>query len=461
VKGAIDMENRPFKKVFFPLLSATVFIFGFSHAGSFALDKFTEASVIKPSTKVASIDVGGQPEQQAKEALAQAVADWKAAAIMTAEFSGEETPIDLSVFHIDINTSLQSANEGGPNPLAVSVDSDMLMQQLTAAFPDIKVEEMDTETFQQDLISQASMLPNDSIISLSDYFPKGSVEEVTAEALSEKITVTPGIKSFIETFPEIMVEQGTDFSFLRHLEDSGFTGDEDLSVITSLLYKLILKTNFTIIERNTSQELPKEVELGYEAKVDASSNQDFIFANPNKNDYVIQLELLNNQIYAQLVGYPLATDYKVSLKDKEEFPPKKIVQYNPFLEKNVVRVQEEGSKGILIKVFRQSIGTNGEVMEEEQIAEDFYPPVHRIEIHSLEEAPEDVEETDIIETPLPHTEASDTEGTNGPPPNSGSSDGESDQESEQSKENDSTSAASESDSGTAPASDSKNKYENK
>ncbi|WP_421380211.1 VanW family protein [Bacillus salacetis] len=456
------MENRPFKKVFFPLLSATVFIFGFSHAGSFALDKFTEGSVIKPSTKVASIDIGGQPEQQAKEALAQAVADWKATAVLKVELSGEETLIDLSVFHIDINKSFQSVNEGGVNPLAVSLDSDMLMQQLTAAFPDMKAEEMETEAFQQDLISQASMLPSDSVISLSNYFPKGSVEEVTAEALSEKITITPEIKRFIDTFPEIAIKQGSDFSFLQNLEDKGFSTDQDLSLITSLLYKLILKTNFTIIERNTSQELPKEVELGYEAKVDASSHQDFVFANPNKTDYVIQLELLNNQIYAQLIGFPLATDYKVSLKDKEEFPPKKIVQYNPFLEKNVVRVQEEGSKGVLIKVFRQSIGENGEVLAEEQIAEDFYPPVHRIEIRSLEEAPEDVEETDIIDTPLAETEDSDSEGTNGPPPNSGSSEEDAKEETGKSSDNsDSTSAASTSGPGTASKSDSNEKRENK
>ncbi|RIW37706.1 hypothetical protein D3H55_03815 [Bacillus salacetis] len=419
------MEDKPFTKVFIPLLSATVFIFGFSHAGSFALEKFTESAVIKPSTMVASINIGGQPEPEAKEALAQAAADWKASAEITAELSGKEALIDLSAIHIDLNQSLQSVNEGGPNPLAVSIDIDSVMEGMKAAFPDLKADEMDTAAFQEDLISQVSMLPGSAVISLSDYFPKGSVEEVAAEALSGKITVTPEVKRFIETFPEIAVKQGTDFSFLRHLEENGFSADEDLSQVTSLLYKLILQTNFTIIERNTSPELPKEVELGYEAKTDAGSNLDFIFANPNNADYMIQLELMNDQIYGKLVGFPLATDYKVSLKDKEEFPPKKIVQYNPFIEKNVVRVQEEGSKGILIKVFRQSIGGNGDVMEEKLIAEDFYPPVHRIEIHSLEEAPKDVKETDIVDAPLPDpdTEGADPEGTSGPPqPASGSGD---------------------------------------
>ncbi|WP_409251526.1 VanW family protein [Bacillus sp. SCS-153A] len=441
------MENRPFKKVFFPLLSSTVFIFGFSHAGSFALDKFTGVSVVQPSTSVASVDIGGQSEQQAKEALAQAAADWKATANMSAELSGEETPIDLSVFHIDINKSLQSANEGGQNPLAITLDAESLMEQLTAAFPDMKVEEMDTASFQQDLLSQASMLPSSSVISLSDYFPEGSVEEVTAEALTEEITVTPEVKRFIETFPQIVIKQGTDFSFLRHLDENGFAiqeNGEDLSVISSLLYKLILQSNFSIIERNTSAELPEEIELGYEAKIDEGSNQDFVFANPNKTDYVIQLELLNNQIYGKLIGFPLATDYKVALKDKEEFSPKKIVQYNPFLDQNVVQVPEEGRKGVLIKVFRQSVGGNGELLEEKLISEDFYPPVHRIEIHSLEEAPEDIEDTDIVEGPVP--DSSDSEDSAGPPPNSGSS--QDSTESEQSvDDNEESDAASDSASG--------------
>ena len=452
------MENRPFKTVFFPLLSATVFIFGFSHAGSFALDRFTEGSVIHPSTKVASVDIGGQPEEKAKEALAQAVADWKATANMSVELSGEETPIDLSVFHIDINRSFQSLNEGGQTPMAVSLDAEPLMEQLTAAYPEMKVEELDAAAFQQDLLSQASMLPSSSVISLSDYFPEGSVQEVTAEALTEEITVTPEIKRFIETFPQIVIKQGTDFSFLRHMEENGFAAEEkgeDLNAVSSLLYKLILQSNFSIIERNTSQELPEEIELGYEAKIAGGSNQDFVFANPNKTDYVIQLELLNNQIYGKLVGFPLATDYKVSLKDKEEFSPKKIVQYNPFLDKNVVQVREEGRKGVLIKVFRQSIGENGELMEEELIAEDFYPPVHRIEIHSLEEAPEDVEETDIVEGPLPDT-GSDTEGSGGPPPNSGSSDDSSgDEKSDEDKSSSETETESESGTSSDSESDSK------
>ncbi|MGM0844067.1 MAG: VanW family protein [Bacillota bacterium] len=418
------MENKPVKKVFIPLLSATVFIFGFSHAGSFALNKFTEAEVIQPSTMVATINVGGQSQQSAKDALAQAVSEWKSAASMTAELSGQETDIDLSLFSIDINQSIQTASGGGANPLAVTVDMDSLMNQLTANYPDMSVEEMDTASFQQDLISQASMLPSSSVFSLSDYFEEGSVEEVTAEALSDEISVTPEIKRFIETFPEMTVNQGTEFSFLRHMEENGFTSNEkseELSVITSLLYKLVLQSNFSIIERNTSSELPDEIELGYEAKVDAASNQDFVFANHNNNDYFIVLELLDNQLYAKLIGFPLATDYKVSLKDKEEFPQKKIVQYNPFLEKNVVRVQEEGRKGVLIKVFRQSVGENGEVMDEKLIAEDFYPPVHRIEIHSLDEAPEDVDEKDIVDTPLTDSdENTDSVETNGPPPNSGS-----------------------------------------
>ncbi|MGF2617267.1 hypothetical protein FZC84_05385 [Rossellomorea vietnamensis] len=438
------MENRPVKKVFIPLLSATVFIFGFSHAGSFALNKFTEADVIKPSTMVASINVGGQSEQEAKNALAQAIAEWKATAMMTAELSGQETDIDLSLFSVDINQSVQNASGGGTTPLAVTVDMETLMDQLKSVYPEMSAEEMDTASLEQDLISQASMLPSSSVISLSDYFEKGSVEEVTAEALSEKITVTPEIKRFVEAFPQITVKQGTEFSFLRHMEDSGFTSNEkgeELSVITSLLYKLVLQSNFSIIERNTSPELPAEIELGYEAKVDGASNQDFVFANPNNNDYLIVLELLDNQLYAKLIGFPLATDYKVTLKDKEEFPQKKIVQYNPFLEKNVVQVPEEGRKGILIKVFRQSIGDTGDIIEEKLMAEDFYPPVHRIEIHSLEEAPEDVDEKDIVENPLTDSdEDSDSTGTSGPPPNSGNSD-DSDEENN-SSENDNESGSS-------------------
>ena len=50
---------------------------------------------------------------------------------------------------------------------------------------------------------------------------------------------------------------------------------------------MILPTNFSIIERNISEELPDYAELGFEAKVNPEKNKDLVFSNGNESSYKI------------------------------------------------------------------------------------------------------------------------------------------------------------------------------
>jgi hypothetical protein len=46
-------------------------------------------------------------------------------------------------------------------------------------------------------------------------------------------------------------------------------------------------------------------------------------------------------------------------------------------------VETEGKPGFLITVSREIHGRKGELLESEFISEDFYPPVHRVEIYPI------------------------------------------------------------------------------
>ncbi|HJV17174.1 MAG TPA: G5 domain-containing protein, partial [Bacillales bacterium] len=73
--------------------------------------------------------------------------------------------------------------------------------------------------------------------------------------------------------------------------------------------------------------------------------------------------------------------YKIST-DIQGFKPKTIIQYSPLLASGKVSVTTPGKEGNLVKVYRE-IYQSDQLLKKELIAEDYYPPVYRVEIHSL------------------------------------------------------------------------------
>ncbi len=166
-----------------------------------------------------------------------------------------------------------------------------------------------------------------------------------------------------------------------------------------------MQSNFSIIERNRSALLPDEIELGYEAKVNAEKNQDFVFTNPANADYTIHLEMIDNRIFARLIGYTLPHTYKVTLKDKQNFKQKVVRQYSPFVDSGY-EIKTPGKEGVLISVYREILAADGSVTSNTLMAKDFYSPVPRVEVYPLEEQTTPADST--VPSPVdPNTQSSD------------------------------------------------------
>ena len=171
-------------------------------------------------------------------------------------------------------------------------------------------------------------------------------------------------------------------SLLQHLEELGLQqlSPGVLNGIATGMYQVILPTNFSILERNISEELPSYAELGYEAKVNAEKNMDFIFSNGNESSYSIQIKAEDHQLAFSLKGPSFIQQYKVLTKEEQIFEPKMVVQFNPKLSPSQKIVEEEGKEGQMVKVVRETYSEQGELVQKENISEDFYPPVHRVEV---------------------------------------------------------------------------------
>ncbi|MGM0752355.1 MAG: hypothetical protein ACQET6_10495 [Bacillota bacterium] len=211
--------------------------------------------------------------------------------------------------------------------------------------------------------------------------------ETISEINVKGLPLTPGLQQFIDSYPEIVIGGTSPFSLLEFIEGEGFTGatDQDLSTLASCLYELMLPSNFEVIERNQSRELPDGIELGLEAYINKEQDKDFIFSNPNDGSYTIILQWQGDVLSISLTGAELPYRVTVDRRNEQSFKPKVIKQYSPYLHSGEIMVTEEGRNGMQVEVWRSFQTMKGELLKEEKVSEDFYLPVHKEELHSMKD----------------------------------------------------------------------------
>ena len=84
----------------------------------------------------------------------------------------------------------------------------------------------------------------------------------------------------------------------------------------------------------------------------------------------------------QIVGTNTFENYQVVFQNKEEYAPRKIVQYDPALSSSEVKVIQPGENGQAVTAVRQTF-QNNQLIDETILSNDYYPPKHTIEKHGL------------------------------------------------------------------------------
>lgn len=379
-------------KLFIVLLISTAFIFSFSHYGTTAYNAFTSNMTgFSKGTMIGPVDVSGKSKEEATALLNESLVNWRSGTTITLQYKEKSVPIDINQFRFDIENSAAMAKDGQKNEIIVTFKSGDLYQYLQGISTKLDSSKVQLDPLLAELITTASNLsPGQYQVKVEKYVDASTNNEVISEAsiTSEMVPIDLGI--LVEKLNPIKIDVKLQFSFLKLLEERQLTAysSDAASMIATVVYKTILTSNFAIVEKHTGQVMPDYVELGYEAKVDYQNHLDLVFVNPNEASYEIVLQTENNTVTALLKGSSFLYKYEVKLEnelDKElEFnlKPKTIIQYAP-LKGSAIRVKEKGSNGQLIKVYREVYGENDEWLRNEFISEDFYPPIHRIEIHPL------------------------------------------------------------------------------
>lgn len=384
-KGRIHVRNKMGMSFFIALTISTFFLFFFSQVGTYAYDVLlSQGAGYAQGTKVGTVDISGLTSEDAEGKITNAINDWKQEPNMTVEYSEFIQSIDNHIFDFDVKNTMKRVKDGKEIPLTVSVN-DALFGEIIS---NVAIDNLDITGLKNDFISTASMLDiSHRSINLISYV-QPAVPEKTLIVTSEFSGVSdkPEFNKLVNVLPEITIPSQKKFSISKILEENDIEiTNENMNVLSSLLYKLVLQTNFEIVERQISVNKPASIEVGYEALV-VPNEIDFSFINPNKNEFQLKFENKNNQLVASLFGQPFYYEYKVKTASMETYQPKTIVQYSPLLTKGNKQIKENGSVGYQVKVVKEIYGPDGVQIDTKQVSTDFYAPVFKeVVVSTLDE----------------------------------------------------------------------------
>nr|WP_285853322.1 VanW family protein [Sporosarcina luteola] len=155
-----------------------------------------------------------------------------------------------------------------------------------------------------------------------------------------------------------------------------------MTLLSSILYSAVLQTNFQVDERNVGTVVSSTIQPGFEAAMNQTLGLDLKFTNSNKTDFTIRAAWSSGTIHVSIEGRPFYYTYEPRVSKLETYKPKTVRQYSTFIDDGQVVVSHEGKEGIEAIVTR-TLSVDGKVIDTENISEDFYAPIHRVEIHPL------------------------------------------------------------------------------
>ncbi|MCA1038938.1 VanW family protein [Bacillus infantis] len=380
------MKSQQIVKLSIVLILCTAYIFSFSKFGAMAFNNAVNPSeIFGENTVIASTDISGLDRSGALEKLAGKTAEWSGSTKLVLKFKEKVAILPSDLFTFDLEQSVGSAVSGGENLLIANIEEADIKNILSGISPDLASESFEFSRFKSDLLLYPSALQTgEHAIKLENYLPLQEDAATLSEAVLKDEQTAKDLADWAKRFPKIEILPQSTFSLLKFLEENNVTyNEQSLGAVASTIYKAVMPTNFTFAERHIGRNLPGYAEAGFEAKVSEEKNMDLIIANPNDQKYTLEFSYQDSLFYTALKGRSLIYSYKIQLKDKEAFKPKKIIQYDAKLRFGEQRTAVEGVDGMLIKVYRDTVDRDGSIIKTEPISEDFYPPVHTVIIHSL------------------------------------------------------------------------------
>lgn len=374
---------RQILKISFIVLIFTLFSFGSTYLGASALSsRNADESIYLENTFIGSLEISNKTQGEAKALLDEQWNDWVSNAKIKLSYKEENFQVSPSLFTLESDETIKTAISGKHNAVHIAAEEGFF--QAKQLLPDYVWSNLDTKKLEEDILLSIQEFNQNIALQLDKYLPQEKSTIVSSAAVKLNAEEHE-VLDFVESYPSIELNPESQFSLEAFVQDSKMNNlsAATYSQIATAIYKAIQPTNFTISERYISRQLLDNIEPGFEAKVNFEKKMDFKFYNPNNTPYLVKFTYYNSELEVAIEGPPFLYNYSILTWDKQEFKPRTIKQYSSLLDQGQKSVETEGTPGVIVKVIREVYKQNGELLRTEQLAEDFYPPVHRVEIHPL------------------------------------------------------------------------------
>ncbi|KPN96414.1 G5 domain-containing protein [Lysinibacillus sp. ZYM-1] len=241
----------------------------------------------------------------------------------------------------------------------------------------------DTEKTLEKLTIQASYLKEHEVEAVvNDEMLQ--VDERIAFQIANLPTDGRGVGKIIPLLNDVNIVPNQSISLLSLLgEQAGVVNDAGLDFIASVLYSVILQTDYEILERHSQQRNPSYLQQGVEVDINASLAKDLQFINRSNQLGKLKATIEGNQVKIEVYAAVKDKDITVRVSKDKIVMPRIIYRYSEDLKAGQERVDQEGKEGVRVEVYR-SIVKNG-ATEEQLISRDYYAPQNRIVTRSSQE----------------------------------------------------------------------------
>ena len=400
-------KPNSFLYAFSLLLISSVAIYILSISGTFAYEKIIKPEEILPAnTMVGGVQVGGLRISAAETTIEKEIDAWKRQSEIQFVYFDQQIVLPHHAIEFLTRENVQVASKTGTSELTPLVSIAVLEQLLNDQIYDLK-EKLALDELKFDIQEKITSLATaEATFNLTDYLREDyQVAEVTvAEALVSPIESSLFLRSWVQALDGFVIEPRQRFSLLQALESQGqaVMKSEDLNMLATGVYQSLMQTNFQLIERNIGRVLPDYVELGYDA-VATPGSMDLQFYNPNYYSYELKLTFEARTLRVSVIGKPFPFTYQLKTTDARVVEPRKVVQFSENRRIGDKQIIREGKNGYFVRIYQVIYNQNNELMKEILIAEDYYPPIHKVEEWSLYEQPDlepQVKDEDEDEDPL-------------------------------------------------------------
>ncbi|WHP39435.1 G5 domain-containing protein [Lysinibacillus boronitolerans] len=370
------------------LFLVIVLIVGF-FVPSFVLKDTVFAKEDPKSSTIGGIEIHDVKTSDLATTLQNAISEWQGEEIEIVS-EGISKTIDPKQFNFDTATAISQFEMLTKKPWYAFWQKEKVVhipipvtvnEAITQQIDEAGV--WDTDKTLQKLILQASYLKEHKVEAVINEDSMQTGERIAFQ-IAELPANSQGVAKIIPLLNDVNLVPNQSISLLTFLgEQAGVVNDAGLDFVASMLYSVILQTDYEILERHSQEINPSYLQQGIEADINAALAKDLQFINRSEQLGKLKASIEGNQLKIEVFAAAQDKDITVRVSKDKIVKPRIIYRYSKELKAGQERVEQEGKEGSRVEVYR-SIVENG-ATEEQFISRDYYAPQNRIVTRSSQE----------------------------------------------------------------------------